>query len=378
MRHFVSSLRRMARLTGLALIAATALCSLSPVQAQTAATLAAAPTLKGLSTADIQVLADLYDAAVKSGKTVVNLYSPNSPVDRNTTLGISLREFQTTFPGITVLATRVAGAELYAKVEAEIASGNRKADLVGDPQDLLDAGWIESYEPPLGRSVPAHLHGPNGYFVSSSLKLFGLVYNTDLVKPGEAPRSIDELLSPKWKGKVTISQPTGTGTTDRALSTLLESKAIDAATIKRIADFIPSADRQVLASASVNTVAQGRYAFSLWAPDQVAAQLAERGAPIAIADFKEQVLINAQHGLLKGAPSPDAAKLLLNWLLTPAAQRIYAEKVYEYGTVPGSPQPKGLPDISGYSLVRIPEAKSLNVARGHFAATVKPVFGTPK
>ena len=90
--------------------------------------LAKAPGLQGVSSADIDFQADLYKAAISSGKTTVNLYSANAPLDPNTNLGIVLRKFEETFPGIKVLGNRISGAEQAAKIEAEIASGNRHAD----------------------------------------------------------------------------------------------------------------------------------------------------------------------------------------------------------------------------------------------------------
>lgn len=368
----------LARGSGLATLSLIAP-SLSFAQAPASrAALAAAPGLEGVSAEDIDFLAKQYEAALASGKTTVNIYSANAPVDPNTNLGIVLRKFEETFPGITVLGTRISGAEQAAKIEAELASGNRQADLVSGPEYYIDQGLIEPFDPPLARNVPAEWRDPDNYYISTTVKNFGLAYNTDLVAAEELPASLEELLVEKWKGQITIAQPTGQTTIDDAISTLFESKAITADTLKKIAEYVPSKDRQVQASASVNLVSQGRYAFALWGPAQVAAQLASRGAPIAATPFKEAVLVDSAHGLLKGSPSPDAAKLLLNWLFSPVSQRLYAEVVYEYGTVPGSPIPAGLPDVSNYNLVTIPAGKSTEVNKRYFDEVVKPIFGEPK
>ena len=225
--------------------------------------------------------------------------------------------------------------------------------------------------------MPSQWRDPNNYYVSNSIKNFGFSYNTDLVEPHEVPASLDELLVEKWRGQITIAQPTGGTTIDDAISTLFESKAITVESLKRVAEYVRPKDRQVQASASVNLVSQGRYAFALWGPNQVAAQLASRGAPIAPAPFKEAVLEGSSHGLLKGSPSQDAAKLLLDWLFSPVAQRLYAEVVYEYGTVPGSPIPTSLPDVSHYSLVTIPAPKLAAINKHYFEEIVKPIFGEP-
>ena len=338
--------------------------------------LSQAPSLAGLSSPTRDKLIDFYEAAVATKRTRINLYSANATIDPNTSLGVLLREFERTFPGLKVIGTRISNVELITKVLAEVASGNRQADIVSGPEVFIDDGLIEAFDPPTAENVNPGFRHPKGFFTASTRKLFGLVYNTDLVPAKDAPHSIDDLLQPRWKGKITFSHPFGQGTTDTVLATLLESKAIDVETLKRIAEFVPRTDRQAVASTAVNTVAQGRYAFTLWGPDQVAAVLAERGAPVAVSDFKQQVLIDSAHGLLKGGPSPDAAKLLLSWLFSPVAQKLYADIVCEYGTIPGAPIPKGLPDISGYRNVWIPASDMARLSEEHFRNTVKPIFGS--
>lgn len=362
------------------LLAAMVLSDLSAVssaaaQSPTAAELAARPGLQGVSTEDVQFMADLYDAAVKSGKTTVTFYSANVHVDPNTFLGPVLREFERNFPGIVVQGTRISGAEAVTKVEAEFASGNRQADLIGSPAEYIRLGYLEPFVPPTARDVASEFQEPNGYFTVSSRKLFGLAYNTDLVKPEELPKTIDDLLAPKWKGLVSIAQPSGLTTIDEAIAILFENQAITVDTLKKVADFIPPKDRQVRASDSVNNLAQGRYAFALWAPNQVALELADRGAPVAVARIREGTLNNSSQGLLRDAPAPDAAKLLLTWLFTPAAQTLTAQKVREYATIPGIAPPPGLPDLSDYNYVGLPAVDAKDIIRKYFTEEVKPIFG---
>ncbi|MGV6871859.1 ABC transporter substrate-binding protein [Pseudochelatococcus sp. B33] len=333
--------------------------------------------LEGVSNEELAAITKLYEAAITSGKTTVNLYSAGAPTDPNDGLGILLREFERTFPGITVLGTQISGAALAARLEAEFASGNRQGDVVGDPDEYIDSGYVEQFEPVTTLKLGTDVRDENGYFASPVRKLFGLVYNTDLVPADEVPDTIEGILIDKWRGQVTIAQPTGVESIDEAIAILLSNDAISVETIQKLADFVPPSDRQVKASSSVNLVAQGRYAFGIWGPNQVAARLADRGAPIAAAPFKEGVLRLSPLGLLKDAPSPDAGKLLLTWLYTPTAQRLYAT-LYEYPTTPGAPTPTGLPDQSDYSYQPLAAAESADTQRRYFEEIVEPIFGTAK
>jgi iron(III) transport system substrate-binding protein len=121
-------------------------------------------------------------------------------------------------------------------------------------------------------------------------------------------------------------------------------------------------------------VAQGRYAISLWATSSVARQLATRGAPVAPAPFPYTIVNPTGHALVKGAPSPDAAKLLLAWLFSPTAQRLYGSAVFEQGTVPGSQPAIGMPSTVGDAFQN-PLPGFSERRRKIYHDVVAPIFG---
>lgn len=347
-----------------------------PARADVApAQLARAPGLQGVSPEDVAFLGKLYNAALKSGKTTVNFYSANAPVDPNNNLGVVFRAFEKTFPGIKVVGTRIGGAEMAARLEGEIASGRRQADIIGSADDYIARGWVEAFDPPLARNVPREWRYPGNYYVAAGLKQFGFVYNTRLVKPNEVPRTLNEVLSDKWRGRVTIGQPSGIQPIDGVFATLWEQKKIDRATLQRIAAFIPRRDRAPMASISSSWVAQGRYAIALWGTSSVGRQLAGRGAPVAAASFPLTIVNPTGHALLKGAPSPDAAKLLLAWIFSPTGQRLYGSAVFEQGTVPGSAAADGMPRITKDFVFENPQPGFSERRRKIHREVVAPIFG---
>ena len=337
--------------------------------------LATAPGLQGVSPADVAFLAKLYNAALDSHKTTINFYSANAPVDPNNNLGVVFRAFEKTFPGISVVGTRISGAELAARLDGEIASGHRQADIIGSSDDYIARGLIEPFDPPLARNVPAQWRYPGNAYVAASLKQFGLVYNTRLVKPNEVPHSLGEVLSTKWRGHVTIGQPTGIEPVDGVFATLIQQHVIDHNALQKIADFIPRRDRAPMASISSSWVAQGRYAIALWGTSSVGLQLAGRGAPVAVAAFRETIVDPTGHALLKGAPSPDASKLLLDWIFSPTAQRLYGTAVFEQGTTPGTTTPSGMPPVSDKSIYQLPAPGTSAAIHKTYLDVVTPVFG---
>src|SRR5260221_3791215 len=74
-------------------------------------------------------------------------------------------------------------------------------------------GWLAPYLPEeVARHYPAQYYDPDGLWVTTRVWLSSLGYNTNLVKPEEAPRSFADLLDPKWMGKMVKAHPAYSGT----------------------------------------------------------------------------------------------------------------------------------------------------------------------
>ena len=74
--------------------------------------------------------------------------------------------------------------------------------LVLKSRDVLAA-----YRSPSAEGIPAALVDPEGYWTGFSARMRVIAYNTTLVKPDEAPRSVFELADPKWRGQVAMADP---------------------------------------------------------------------------------------------------------------------------------------------------------------------------
>ena len=74
--------------------------------------------------------------------------------------------------------------------------------LVLKSRDVLAA-----YKSPSAQGIPSVLIDPDGYWTGFSARIRVIAYNTTLVKPDEAPRSVFDLADPKWRGQVAIADP---------------------------------------------------------------------------------------------------------------------------------------------------------------------------
>ena len=72
---------------------------------------------------------------------------------------------------------------------------------------LKQKGVLDKYVSPSAFDIPAQFRDKNNYWTGFAARCRVLIYNTDLIKPDELPKSIFELTDPKWKDKVSLAYP---------------------------------------------------------------------------------------------------------------------------------------------------------------------------
>lgn len=105
---------------------------------------------------------------------------------------------------------RAGALNIARKFEQEVKAGNVQCSLIGGGLTGLLHQWAErgllmSYNSPEYAHYPADTILPN--FTGGPIKadVTSIIYNTELVKPEDVPKSWEDLLHPKWKGKMTMS-----------------------------------------------------------------------------------------------------------------------------------------------------------------------------
>ena len=243
--------------------------------------------------------------------------------------------------GIKVEYIRAESQDIVLRVRNEAQAGKVRADIfdgiTGAPLFKRE-NLLEKWLPDAARTLPADYVDRDGYWTGASLYLQTYSYNTDLVRREDAPRTLDDLLAPKWKGQMAIGGSTSTtgigGFVGHVVTKLGEAKGIDY--LRRLAaqkvSVLQVSTRQVM-----DQVIAGEYRIGLQTLNHHAAFSARRGAPVDWIPTEDAMGSLLVLGLFKG-PHPAAGRLLIDFLMSEEGQAIFRDADY----IPVSPNVRPL------------------------------------
>ncbi len=170
---------------------------------------------------------------------------------------------------------------------------------------------------PLSSDSEGHLLNHKSYYLSPWV-------NTNLVKPGQEPKSYRDLGKPEWKGKILMSDPSISGSGYDVFVTMVNRGYLDN-------DFVKSFGGQGIKFASgtldvVRALAKGDESFGFAATDSDAASFLAEGAPIKAIALEEGTLATpSAMARVKNGPHPNASKVFLNWILSAEGQTVFSK-----------------------------------------------------
>jgi iron(III) transport system substrate-binding protein len=101
----------------------------------------------------------------------------------------------------------------------DIVEGNRGVQLI-----MKQEGLFAKYIPPSSEKFPAEMREKDGLITPWRVLPISILYNTEMVKPADLPKTWDDLLQPKWTGKIVMPDPTRHTTTAQFLWNLEKFK----------------------------------------------------------------------------------------------------------------------------------------------------------
>jgi iron(III) transport system substrate-binding protein len=235
------------------------------------------------------------------------------------------KSFEAKFSGVACRVERSGAERIFQRIGQEYASNIRAVDVVNssDAAHLIvwkANGWLEPFVPEdVAMHFPEDHKDPDGTFASFRVFLCPVAYNTDLVKAEDAPQSYADLLDPKWSGKIVKAHPGYSGTILTATFQMVRDIGWDY--FERLAQ---QRVMQVQSAADPpKKLALGERAVMADGVEYGVFQAKEMGRPIEPVYPREGTpLIVGPNALFKGAPNPNAARLLQCYMFTAECQQL--------------------------------------------------------
>ena len=233
--------------------------------------------------------------------------------------------FEKAYPFIKTNTYRATPSGVFTRVDTEARAGRYAVDVVGSsPVEMWQLKLRKlstAYLSPERKAMPSGSYDAEGYWQAFEVTPLVLAFNTRQVSGTEAPRSYQDLLNPKWKGKMSLGTEEYTW-----FSILLEFMGN-----KKSAEYLQALakqDLQMPGSSSVMRVQlllAGESAIAIAARGRRVTEYKQQGAPI---DFR---ILDPYAGepnlvaLMQRAPHPYSALLFIDWILSEDGQTRLAE-----------------------------------------------------
>lgn len=284
---------------------------------------------------------DLVKAACAEG--ALTYYTAQSDDDERAIA----QPFAKRFPCIRVSVISAVTGRLYERMQTEAQAGK----VVGDvamltdeslARELAEKKLIRPWNAPLAAAYPASSR-QDGWFYAASGTFMMMTYNTDLVEKNDAPKAWQDLVNPKWKGKLVGAPITIGGSAWYLYAYLREAYGHDF--------LVKLAAQQPAMMPSYNPVAtgvaRGEYLVGLTASLNEYAIRIGQGAPLQPVYPADGVpFVSYPMMLLANAPHPAAGELFANWYMSREGQAALVKQRGAYSLRTDVPAAKENPPLS--------------------------------
>jgi iron(III) transport system substrate-binding protein len=254
----------------------------------------------------------------KNEKTVV-WYAPMNREDlRQFTSG-----FEAEYPFLKVEVLTSGPQSLLNRILTEHRAGKYNYDTLNIRSSALytlkKANAIIRYDTPYRKGLRAGFYDKEGYFNGIWASLLVYLFNAKQVGRAQAPKSIDDLLQPQWKGKLGMDQDA-----DDWLAALLDFYGDEKG--KQIARSLGGQNLNIRKGRTLvsQLVAAGEFPVQIDAHHHEAVSLRQAGAPIDYIFPEPFIPVKSVSAFVMSSqpPHPHAAALLVDFMLSKKGQEL--------------------------------------------------------
>jgi iron(III) transport system substrate-binding protein len=245
--------------------------------------------------------------------------------------------------GLDLNYWRGTATKVMDRTLVEHRAGKPLYDIVltsdNEMEILQKEGILLRYDSPAGKAFPVNSANPELGPVYR-YAIVGVVYNKDIVKPADAPKTLEDILKPQFKGKIAMPDPTQDTSTLRWLESLHKVMGKERA-VKFTADLAaskPSMVEAFLVAADRASTGEASLAITLLIN---VVTFGQKGAPMDYVRLPTMMGSSHYITLSKKAPHSNAGKAFIDFFLGDESMRIMAkngESVNRKGVYPPIPE----------------------------------------
>jgi iron(III) transport system substrate-binding protein len=238
-----------------------------------------------------------------------------------------IQGYRRKYPFLNVTVQRGTQADIARRALEEHRAGYRKFDMFELSSEGLilirDANILQPFRSPEAAAFDAGAIEPARHWVVVRESYTGIGWNTKAIPSTLAPKTYDDLLAPQWRRRMAMSGSISTA-----------SNFVGALALTRGEDFVRRLGEQdiriysVTARALANLMISGEVTLSPTIYNSHVEASAATGAPLAWVAPGPVPVTDTAVALARAAPSPHAAMLMIDYLMSQEGQRIYGRLGY--------------------------------------------------
>jgi ABC-type Fe3+ transport system substrate-binding protein len=239
--------------------------------------------------------------------------------------------FEKTY-AIKVQALRADTTQLAVRIINESRAGQPQVDVFDGTATVVPLkkeGYALQWLPDAAKHFTAEYKDRDGYWVATNLYVSAPGFNTQLVPKGTEPRTLEALLEPKWKDRMAWSALSSTSAGAGFIGTILAEMGDEEgmAYLRKLAGQ-NIANVSALAREVLDQVIAGEYPLALQIFNHHAVISAKKGAPVDWIPMEPATAVPQVISVHSGAPHPNAAKLLVDFITSHEGQEIFRLNEY--------------------------------------------------
>jgi iron(III) transport system substrate-binding protein len=226
--------------------------------------------------------------------------------------------------------------EVYDRIRSEKA--NPQADVwFGGPNTIFARGaregLLEAWKPSWAESIPPESRGKGDLYFGVYRTPAAILYNNEAVTAADAPREWDDLLEPRFTDKVLIRDPLASGTMRAIWGWILARSVQETGSPDRGFEWLRRLDAQtkeyvVQSTLLCEKIVRREGLVTMWDLPDILLEAQRSKALSWVFPESGTPVIDDAVGLVKGSKNAEAGKKLIEWLGSPEAQRLAAERAF--------------------------------------------------